>query len=244
MTHLRGRETAATMMRAHHSSDERRTVQSRDLLDLVGNTADPAFATRSDGTIVAWNRPAEATFGVTSGDAVGRLCADVMKGEDECGVYCSQECGIQQSVRARQPVRNYDLMVSTPAGKRWYNFSVMAADIGGEPHAVHVMRDIDMAKRLELLVRDFVARESDMSAEVRAERPTRAPAQSTSLSKREIEILQEIARGAGTREMAARLHISRATVNNHVQHILHKLNAHTRLQAVRRAEISGLIAEP
>ncbi|MCC6328799.1 MAG: response regulator transcription factor, partial [Acidobacteria bacterium] len=37
------------------------------------------------------------------------------------------------------------------------------------------------------------------------------------------------------------LHISRNTVDNHIQHILKKLNAHSRLEAVRRAELSGLI---
>ncbi|MBK9316554.1 MAG: response regulator transcription factor [Acidobacteria bacterium] len=30
-------------------------------------------------------------------------------------------------------------------------------------------------------------------------------------------------------------------VNNHIQNILKKLNAHTRLEAVRRAEYAGLI---
>ena len=37
------------------------------------------------------------------------------------------------------------------------------------------------------------------------------------------------------------IHISRTTVNNHIQHILGKLNAHTRLEAIRRAEHAGLI---
>jgi DNA-binding NarL/FixJ family response regulator len=37
------------------------------------------------------------------------------------------------------------------------------------------------------------------------------------------------------------LHISRTAVNNHVQHLMRKLGAHTRLEAVRRTEHAGLI---
>ncbi|RMG50565.1 MAG: DNA-binding response regulator [Acidobacteria bacterium] len=44
-----------------------------------------------------------------------------------------------------------------------------------------------------------------------------------------------------TADIADRLCISRTTVNNHIQHILRKLNAHSRLEAIRRAERAGLI---
>jgi DNA-binding NarL/FixJ family response regulator len=50
-----------------------------------------------------------------------------------------------------------------------------------------------------------------------------------------------LAKGVTTAAIAERLGISRTTVNNHVQHILHKLNAHSRLEAIRRAEHAGLI---
>ena len=41
--------------------------------------------------------------------------------------------------------------------------------------------------------------------------------------------------------IALKLFVSRTTVNNHVQRILKKLGAHTRLEAVRRAEQARLI---
>jgi DNA-binding NarL/FixJ family response regulator len=53
--------------------------------------------------------------------------------------------------------------------------------------------------------------------------------------------LKLLAKGRATEAIAKQLHISRTTVNNHVQHILNKLNAHTRLEAIRRAEHAGLI---
>ena len=52
-----------------------------------------------------------------------------------------------------------------------------------------------------------------------------------SLSPREREILDHIARGASNKEMARQLGIAEATVKIHVQHILRKLNLSSRVQA-------------
>ncbi len=54
------------------------------------------------------------------------------------------------------------------------------------------------------------------------------------LSKRETEVLDLLRQGFRTREIAAALYISQATAKVHVQHILEKLNARTRAEAVAR----------
>jgi len=61
------------------------------------------------------------------------------------------------------------------------------------------------------------------------------------LGTREMEILQLVAGGLPNREIAQRLYISLNTVRNHVQSILHKLDAHSRLEAVATAAREGLI---
>jgi DNA-binding NarL/FixJ family response regulator len=66
-------------------------------------------------------------------------------------------------------------------------------------------------------------------------------AKDAQLSTRELEILRLLAQGQSSKTASEQLHISRTTVNNHVQHILRKLGAHTRLEAIRRAEHSGLL---
>ena len=50
------------------------------------------------------------------------------------------------------------------------------------------------------------------------------------LTRREREIAGLIARGLTNRQIAAALHISQRTAENHVQHILAKLGLHTRTQ--------------
>ena len=61
------------------------------------------------------------------------------------------------------------------------------------------------------------------------------------LSKRELEVLEELGAGATTEQIAARLFVSVHTVRNHVHSVLQKLDAHSRLEAVSRAQQQGLL---
>jgi len=61
------------------------------------------------------------------------------------------------------------------------------------------------------------------------------------LTAREIEVLQFVAAGQRNKEIAYQLGVSEATVNAHVKHILEKLNASDRTQAVTTALRRGII---
>ena len=63
----------------------------------------------------------------------------------------------------------------------------------------------------------------------------------TDLTARETEVLQLIATGLRNKEIAFSLTISEATANAHVKHILEKLNASDRTQAVTTALRRGII---
>jgi LuxR family maltose regulon positive regulatory protein len=62
-----------------------------------------------------------------------------------------------------------------------------------------------------------------------------------SLSQRELEVLRLIAQGATNHEIAERLVITVGTVKSHINHILGKLDAHNRTEAVARARGLGLL---
>jgi DNA-binding NarL/FixJ family response regulator len=64
------------------------------------------------------------------------------------------------------------------------------------------------------------------------------------LTPREQEVLQLVAQGAANPEVAAKLHLSRHTVNFHVKNILHKLHLKNRAQAVAYAVRTGLVSQP
>ncbi len=52
------------------------------------------------------------------------------------------------------------------------------------------------------------------------------------LTPRQAEILDMLARGRSTEQIARDLHLSRETVRNHVRHVLRALGVHSRLEAV------------
>ncbi len=62
------------------------------------------------------------------------------------------------------------------------------------------------------------------------------------ITKREEEVLQLIADGCSTPEVAAKLYISQKTVKNHLASIYEKLNARDRTQAVITAVRMGIIS--
>jgi DNA-binding NarL/FixJ family response regulator len=82
------------------------------------------------------------------------------------------------------------------------------------------------------LVADFAARPEA--------RPATAPTVA-SLSPRESEVLQELARGRSNAEIAADLHIAAETVKSHVAEVLRKLGLRDRIQAVVFAYEHGLV---
>lgn len=63
--------------------------------------------------------------------------------------------------------------------------------------------------------------------------PFRVP--SSSLSRREVEVLQLIEEGLTNREIAQRIVVEQGTVKRHVHNILSKLNARNRTEAVAKA---------
>jgi DNA-binding CsgD family transcriptional regulator len=79
-------------------------------------------------------------------------------------------------------------------------------------------------------------------------RTVRTPRRSDTLSEREIAVLDEIAQGTPTEEVARKLHVSPHTVRTHIKNILRKLDARTRAHAVAIAlsedAIEGVDREP
>ena len=85
---------------------------------------------------------------------------------------------------------------------------------------------------LHLLVQPPVPKDLPLVLDADASHPTGKDGVSERLSDRENEVLQLLASGLGTEEIADKLFIHPITVRNHVQSILKKLNVHRRLDAV------------
>lgn len=94
-------------------------------------------------------------------------------------------------------------------------------------------------------VRQAMSTDTDVSSQVAASMLTEAQhltgEADSSVTKREIEVLQLIADGCSTPEVAQQLFISQKTVKNHLASIYAKLDARDRTQAVLQAVRMGIV---
>jgi DNA-binding NarL/FixJ family response regulator len=74
--------------------------------------------------------------------------------------------------------------------------------------------------------------------------PEPALGAATGLTPRQKDVLDLLAKGQSTDQIAAGLHLTTETVRNHIRHLLAALGAHSRLEAVVLARRQGLIRDP
>jgi PAS domain S-box-containing protein len=201
--------------------------------DALARAGDGVFVVGSEGRILLWNRAAERLLGYSAKDVMGRQCCDVFAGRDDHGNrLCYPGCHVVTLVKMGEAVQNFDMRTRTKGGRAiWLNVSILsvANGRGQTPVTVHLFRDITAAKELLTLVHE------------RLSAPAAADSPQGVLTRREVEVLRLMADGRGTRGVAEALHVSSATVRNHVQNILAKLGVHSRLEAVAYASKHRLL---
>jgi PAS domain S-box-containing protein len=203
------------------------------IAQALERAGDGAFVVGGDGRIRGWNRAAEKILGYPAREVIGRACCEVFRGYDEHdNRLCYAGCHITTLLALGESVQAFDMRTFTKAGRPlWLNISVLSVP---NPRTgsltVHLFRDVTATKELVRLVHERLT--------ALAEPPDPAV---EALTRREIEILRLLAAGARTTDMAKRLHVSPATVKNHVQNILVKLGVHSRLEAVAYANRHRLL---
>ncbi|MBA8990939.1 DNA-binding NarL/FixJ family response regulator [Curtobacterium pusillum] len=90
-------------------------------------------------------------------------------------------------------------------------------------------------------VRAAASGQSALAPAIAGRLMARMRAPQVSLSAREIEVLRLVAEGASNGEVAARLHISDATVKSHLVHVFSKLGVSSRTAAVSEARALGML---
>lgn len=198
-------------------------------VDLVSSTTDPAFTVDSDGVIRAWNAAAEEAFDLTASDACGRACWQVLAGKDGHGNdYCCEGCPLLQMALAGKPVHRGELFFADGNGKL-NPYSIGTLLLRGarpvDPAVVHILQ----------------RRYREPSKKRRDRRGYAGNHARGEITPRELEVLRLLGDGTATEEIGRTLCISTSTARNHVQHILHKLHVHSRLEAVVTARKTGLI---
>ncbi|MBI4246654.1 MAG: PAS domain S-box protein [Candidatus Rokubacteria bacterium] len=207
-----------------------------ELDQILEHAGDGVFVIGADGKILLWNRASEKIMGYTAREALRRPCCDVFAGRDDNdNRLCYQGCHVVSLAGLGEPVQNFDMRTRTKGGQTiWLNVSVLRVPNGRSNGAltVHMIRDVTATKELLSLVHERLAEANGRQS---------APDAEHSLTRRELEVLRVVSEGLRTKEAAERLHVSPATVRNHVQNILNRLGVHSRLEAVAYAHRHRLI---
>ncbi len=202
------------------------------------SSPDPVFVTDRHNRIVFWNDSARAFLGWDGEDVMGRLCSELLKGCDEYGNrYCSEECPIVRIARRNDVVQAFPL-----------RFVAKDQRTTGATIAILQLRPSDGGILLLHILRPAGSEQRESVAQIApAPRPQvvaareSADARARKLTSREVEVLGMLAAGRSTPEIAERLHISPATTRDHIQHILEKLEVHSKAEAVAFAFQKNLI---
>ena len=206
--------------------------QASYLVTVLSRTADGMVAIDAGGCIIGWNAAAEGLFGYTAAEVVGRPCNEVLRFEDRCAnAVCDTECSLHgvPSGKGSWVVPTREVLTRSQTGQRlWLSLTtVLVPPAEDEPcRRIHLMREVGVTPELEMAILE------------RLTQPKRGEVDASvidQLTLRETEVLRLLAEGLGTQEIADRLFVSSATARNHVQHILNKLNVHSRLEAVALA---------
>ncbi|MCQ4625794.1 response regulator transcription factor [Corynebacterium sp. CCUG 69979] len=104
----------------------------------------------------------------------------------------------------------------------------------------YLLKDAPPAELLAA-VRSTAKGDQAMSPMVRDRLQTRDRTPRSSLTPRELEVLQLVAGGSSNREIGQRLMLSEATVKSHLVHIYDKLGVRSRTSAVASAREQGVL---
>ncbi len=206
-----------------------RTAEVSGLLDALGRTGDAMIAIDGDLRVIGWNPAATELFGYEPQEVLGRPCWEVLEWSDRCGNgVCDECCSASEPGPEDEIVATRDVVGHDKDGRTmWLGATTIVprAELRRDVRLVHLVREIAFPLELERIVSDRAERRSvepDPEAVARLER----------LSNREWEVLCLLADGKSGREIAEALFLSPTTVRNHVQHILGKLEVHSRVEAV------------
>jgi DNA-binding CsgD family transcriptional regulator len=171
--------------------------------------------------IRAWSASACGLFGYVDSEAIGLRLQDVLDGRDVFGNrLCRGGCWLRETFQAGEPVQRFEIDVRHVTGRR-----------------IRVIVDAELDAETGWTYHFLPDRRRSAAQPAETAEAGPAPA----LTHRELAVLRLLARGAETPDIARELGISSNTVRNHVQHLLDKLGARNRLQAVSLAQRHGLL---
>ena len=183
-----------------------------------------AWIVDAEGRMVAANARARRLLGLQGEGWLGTPCHLIVRGVDEEGAEaCTASCRARQVLQAGEPQRPFLMRRVSDEVPEWLLvFLVPIAPPDGERDLlIHLACPMNRYRRIAEYWEHLLA---DAGADL-------VPPKEL-LTSREQEILARLGRGEDVKRIARELHVSYATVRNHVQHILERLRVHSMQEAV------------
>jgi DNA-binding CsgD family transcriptional regulator len=213
-------------------------VPAEDPLELIAESNLPAYGMDRNDRIVYWNVGAEKILGWKPDEVLGKACYDVLAGRDVFGnVYCAHDCGAVKTAEDGENPNPFILDVrKKAAGTVKIVVRTVALPETG-PRFSCLMHFIEAegesSEALLKALRESVAEPPEAGGARPGPVAAPEPAISVSpLTTREREIVLLLSNGYAALNIAAKLNLSHATVRNHIQNVLRKLDVHSQVEAV------------
>ena len=211
-----------------------------DILELMSDARDGVFAVDMDQRVVFWNRGAERILGYRAEEILGRQsCCQVLKGVSEQEtLLCTSDCAAILLARRRRIPPSRTLLTSSKDGKpKWISITHVLLP-GSSPKLdilIHIFHDATQELEAKRLVQQLNSLLGSPPPQFPAG-PIVLDVETSNtvgdLSAREVQLIQLLAQGLGTKAIAELLVIRPVTVRNHIRRIFTKLGVHSRLEAV------------
>lgn len=185
-------------------------------LGAMSKSRAPVLALDARGQIVSWNASCERLVGMPSEDARGKTCTEVfslVNGDTE-RTFVPPRAGV--------PMDAFEVHARTATGMRRLAMIPVPLDPEAQSGAAWAYVIYPLPPSL-------------------SDEDRRASRQELGLTQRELEVVELLAQGKSTEDIAADLAIARTTARNHIQSILQKLNVHSRLEAVAHLRRHGVV---
>lgn len=176
----------------------------------------PASLHDVDGRFIHMNATAELSAGFTMADMRGRRFTDPLPPEARDSVEAHFDRALEGEPTA---------------------FETVFIDGSGTPRSVR-------AQHLPLFEDGKVVGVLILAWDVTLPPRTLPLDRPSDLTPRQREILELIASGRSTADIARELVLSTETVRNHLRSLLRELDAHTRVEAIAKAQQLGLLSSP
>ena len=184
---------------------------------LVDSLAIPASLHDVEGRFIHMNRGAEEASGNSNAELIGHHFGELIPPEARESV----EAQFRRAAECGEPT----------------NFETVFVDAGGHLRGVR-------AQHLPLRDGDEIVGVLILAFDVRLPPSGLRQRPDPHLTPRQLEILDLLAGGMSTSEIATELTLSPETIRNHLRNAFAELRAHTRVEAIATAQRLGLLAAP